>query len=506
MKALKGNPIARNGGNCGRLLYRSQFILGPDADGPDGWKGTGIGSGLRLYWHPDLDLHSISLGNKSIVLLGYILDPRKPLAGNRDILEDLMGAFGTCGELIKQTFEYGGRWIIIAGDGQGNTIFNDAAGLRQVFYSVTSSGVWCASQPGLLADILKAEMDPAAVDYVNSPGFKLNPEYRWPGYSSSYKEIKHLLPSHSLDLKTGARKRYWPDGRLDHVPLEKGLEKACSSLAGLMKSASERFNLALSMTSGLDSRVVLAASRDIRDKVEFMSLRQLDMPGNHADLIVPSRLIVRLGLKHETVKSRPYADPDFIRVFHKNVDFAHAVYANDAYAIMLRYRNDKVAVTGSVSEIARCLYRDQFKTFDRDEITAARLSGLQKMGDAEFAIAHFDEWLDGLADTYNLNILDIFEWEQGHGNWLAMCQLEFDTGWKDIFTPFNCRALLACMLSVPEEFRGPPDYKFFKKIILHFWPELLEAPINPHKKKKSLFSARSFLNNKIRKIHDFLCF
>lgn len=83
-------------------------------------------------------------------------------------------------------------------------------------------------------------------------------------------------------------------------------------------------------------------------------------------------------------------------------------------------------------------------------------------GKNQFAIKHFENWLLGLGGIYNFDVLDLFEWEQGHGTWLAMCQLEFDIAWKDIFTPFNCRSLLITMLSVKEKYRMPPKYELHK--------------------------------------------
>jgi hypothetical protein len=35
----------------------------------------------------------------------------------------------------------------------------------------------------------------------------------------------------------------------------------------------------------------------------------------------------------------------------------------------------------------------------------------------------YEDWLEGLGDMYGSKLLDLFEWEQGPGNWLAMTQL-----------------------------------------------------------------------------------
>jgi hypothetical protein len=57
--------------------------------------------------------------------------------------------------------------------------------------------------------------------------------------------------------------------------------------------------------------------------------------------------------------------------------------------------------------------------------------------------------------------------------------MEFDIAWHDIFTPFNCRELLVCMMSVDEKYRSSPDHMLFKILIEEMWPELMCEPINP---------------------------
>ena len=132
-------------------------------------------------------------------------------------------------------------------------------------------------------------------------------------------------------------------------------------------------------------------------------------------------------------------------------------------------------------------------------MTPQLLASLTEMGNDLFAIRSFEQWLKGIPDTFNYNPLDLLYWEQRCGNWLAMCQLEFDIAWKDIFTPFNCRELLVNMLAVEEKYRKPPKYEFYTEVMLQLWPEVLSAPINPHKKKSVSVLLMSFLKTQLRR-------
>jgi hypothetical protein len=467
-----------------QLLYRSQFILGPSfVDEFKSWKRIKINDSLHLTVHPALNTSQIThQDNKSIALLGFVVDPDNPHATNSDIINRLIQSFSVCDDLFEHTDKFGGRWILIVNDGQEIRSFNDVTGLRQIFYTDVhqTKDVWCGSQPDLIAKILNLQMDEEAVDFINWFQLK-NEEYWWPGDSSPYKEIKHLLPNHYLNLETGQCYRYWPNKGLDELSLDEAIEKIPRILSGLMQSASNRFDLVLALSSGLDSRLVLASCKEIRHKISFYSGTRPEVPKNHPDIEVPSRLLSKLDLKHDIIDHDVKLRNEFIEIFKSNVPFAHEIRRASAMQANLDYYNQsKVGVTGNVSEVGRCFYR---LPASDEQVTAPKLSSLTQMGDHPFAIRFFEEWLLGLGEIYNLNVLDLFYWEQRIGNWFAMNCLEFDIAWQDIFTPYNNRSLLIDLLSVDEKYRRPPKYKLYQKLIFSLWPEVLCEPINPHKRR-----------------------
>ena len=490
------------------LKYCNQFILGPQyCEKLTSWKKIKVDDSIHLMTHPNLSTHQVANGDRSLTLIGFILDPDNPANTNADIVNDLFLKLSDFGSFIENTSKYGGRWSLIANDGNQIRLFNDAVGLRQVFYTETShtQELWCASQPGLIAEVLSLKMAAEAVNFINSYEFRKNPEFRWPGNSTPYNEIKHLLPNHYLNLETGCCRRFWPAKPLSNLALHEAIDSAASTLQGLMKSASNRFDLALSVTAGLDSRVVLAASKPIRDSISFMTVRQIRMRDDHPDVTIAARLSSVLGLKHDVVRSSLIIDDEFIDIFKKNVPIPHYIYAPDAQAILNYCAHGKVAVTGSTSEVSRSSFRALINRPRDHKLTAQHFMRLQSMGTNKFARVHYEKWLLGLGNVYNLDILNLFEWELDDGNWLAMCQLEFDIAWKDIFSPFNCRRLITTLLSVKQQYMMPPKYELYRMLIKNMWPEVLNVPINPHKRKKTSMSSKlmSYARLKLgRSIHQ----
>jgi hypothetical protein len=471
-----------------RLLYRSQFVLGPRfVEGLEGWTKIRLGHGLCLAAHADLTVTQAHDAAREIILLGYMLDPFDPGATDADVVDRLLREEAGGADLLLFTARFGGRWILIVDDGSNVNLFHDASGLRQVFHTdVQRTGeVWCASQPGIVAEALGLEMNADAVALIESDTRPAR-EYRLPDDLSLFHGIKRLLPNHSLDLATGIPHRYWPLNPLEPLEFKIAVEKASAILVGLMDAASRRFPLAISMTGGRDSRLVLAASRRIVGKASFVTVAK---PGRSEDVETPARLLPRLGLEHTIIPWPSDVDEEFARIFRRNVPLAHEVYVPEAYAAYTYNELTKVAVTGSVAELVRPPRRlSRFGEDNDDAITAMRLSTNAHMGPTELSLATYNAWLATVPRLGTPSVLDLHRMEGA--NWLATTQTEFDTAWRDVFTPYNCRLLIQTMLAVNRNLRCGPRYRLTEALIRNLWPDVRREPFLNRTKPAPITPAR----------------
>ena len=464
----------------GRLQFRRQFFLGPEfiKDFP-AWIRIQVGAEHRLTVHPDLELYQATDKNKSITLLGFILDPNNPEAGNADIVEALIRKFDRCDDFWKYTGEFGGRWILIVNDGQDTILFQDAAGLRSLYYSQPSSlkQTYCASQSGLIAKTLNLTMDKEALGYINSREPYDYEVYWLPGDASMYADIKALLPNHYLNLRTGQSQRFWPDADVKGLSRQEAVAESSRLLHGLMLSARRRFNLALSLTAGWDSRVMLALSRDMIHDLYCFTLTYPHTE-NTRDVTIPAALLKKLGLKHSLIPYPKQVNAEYKHVYQTSIDAATTAYCADAQAMHDCYPNNRVCITGDVAEIFKCYYR--LAKPKGTDVSADDLAQLCGIGIHPFLIEAFERWLS-TAEPRNVHLLDLFCWEQIAGRKQALIRAQYDVA-HESFSPFNCRSLLVTMLSVDEEYRRPPEYKILTELMKQVWPEVLSVPINPPEK------------------------
>jgi hypothetical protein len=467
-----------------KLLFQRQFFLGrkfinvfPSCN------KVKVTESLFLTAHSELEITQTVKEDKSITLLGYILDPNNPKFKNSDIIENLIHKLDDSDDFLESIDEFGGRWILIVNDGEQLRLFHDAAGLRQVFYTDPSrfSDICCASRPSLIAEVLKLEMAKDALEFMNSCEFRNNRQHWWPGDSSPYNEIRLLLPNHYLDLQTGQPQRYWPNKNLEKMPLREAVAESSRIIRGLMQSARHRFKLAIAMTAGWDSRVLLAASKDMRGDIYYFTSVYWNTNIRSDDVTIPFRLLQKLGLKNNTIEYPERLNNKFKTIYNRNVIVAHDVYGFITQGLYENYPQDRVCVKGDVAEISKCHYRNPESR--KKEITPRRLSKLTEMGTNPFAMKYFEQWLAGTNNSYNINLLDLFCWEQTMGSWVAMIQSECDIV-QESFSPFNCRSLITTMLSVEEKYLRPPIRKLYKSLISNLWKEVLSEKINPQRVSK----------------------
>jgi len=464
--------------------YHNQFVLGPRFDdGMQGWEEVRLWDKFVLSAHPSLSIHTAGNNAFAVCLIGYILDPERPDAGSDDILQSIVENAAHGRDVFDTIETFGGRWVLIVHDAGAIKLLHDAAGLRQVYYSIDTlqGAVWCASQPGHIARIQDLEMDPEAVQFIQY--FKnREKEYWWPGQGSPYPSIHRLLPNHYLDLNNGEAVRFWPKKRREPCRIEKAIDIISKELTGMIQSAASRFDLAMGMSAGWDSRLMLAASRPVADRIRYYTINKTEFDKTHPDIDIPTKLLSRLRLSHDLIEPLEKASAEFSDLFTRHVPFAHEIRLARMYTNLNFYQRRKVGTTGNVSEVARCYYKRPDSS--SEPVTAEFLMKATK-AEHPFAKPQFAKWLETVDATFDYHVLDLFYWEQRIGSWFAHNCLEFDTAWSDVFIPFNSRRLLMDMLSVEERHRQGPSYTLYSRLIKKMWPDILCYPINPDTRPKS---------------------
>lgn len=466
----------RHNTSLDNLLYRRQFVLCnfPLLDLPE-WKSFSFGP-FYLNVHPDLETTITKGCNGDFLLLGFALNHHRPVANNQELMDEMAG---TCHN-IEDVFEYCrdlcGRYIIIFNFAGKTGLLNDLIGCRTVYYCFHQNSVLCASQPGTLARLIRIEEDPSSIvrAYVERDMFASG-EGCWIGDGTKYAGVKHLLPNHYLDFEEKKAVRYWPIATLEPVDIEDASRQSAEMLENTMLAATNRFQLSMAITSGWDSRCMLAATRNVHSKIFYYIQKYRGMTDSHPDIRVPRKLTRKLGIPYHIIECGDYQDEAFDITLERNVFLVH----NPAKKVLLRsfYQDfqGKVNASGNISDLCRTVYGIN----PIHEITD--LLELVYLSDSKYAAEAIKEWYvyaKSRCDTFGYNLRDLFFWEQVLGNWGSMFAAELDIA-IDEFYPFGTRRLVETILAVDGKLRPYHNSMVHRRIIELAWPELLAEPINP---------------------------
>lgn len=464
-------------------LFRRQFIISPyRIDRFEHWNRAQLPDGTFLTVHPDLSFNIVKNNDEFIVLLGYLLDPFNPYRKDKQIISDMLSACTGCSDLIKYLEPMGGRYVIVAKLKNTRIILNDPAGFRQLFYTIDPrNGYWAVSQPSLLAEILNLHIDKQIEsDLFGISLFAKGYEYWYPGILTAFNGVYRLVPNHYLDLSDFRQVRYWPSASIKEVKVEDCVEQSAEILRGLYWSIENRYQLAQAVTAGLDSRIVLAASRHLKGKIHYFTHTHRKLGYNGIDIVIPSKMLSELGIDHHVLIHSENMDPSFEKVYRRNVTtarFEHGINAFTLHRHFAELGREMVVINGVCGEITRNFYYlPKMVT-----VNGYSLCGLTGMKGSRLAFEQFENWLEqsrAVANSCGIPVLDLFYWEQRVGSWAAMSYSEYDIAFES-FSPLNCRILIQRMLGVKSQYRCAPDNYLQTELIRRMWPETLNFSINP---------------------------
>lgn len=457
------------------LHFRRQYLLTTrPLECPFSAKCTELVSKYLLYTHVDLPVTDLEKSGRRIVLLGDLFDFENHTNTNSDIIKELISL--DFPGLLRRLDRYTGRFVLFFAE-QGNiNIVHDPSAARKVYYAGVDGAFWCSSTPYLLASVLglKQSEDPEKRRFYESCEFTLLNNSNI-GNTTRYDEILQLMPNHYLDLQTGRTIRYWPYLKIESRPFCDVVDDAASILSGYMKAIGLRYNIMLPVTAGKDSRMLMAASRSFSDKVFYYINFEKRLNSKSYDILIPKKLCKSLGLDFHIVDPYQEVDEEFRKAYFHNNPFASEIYLPIIYNYHMQFP-EKVNLPGSFINIIE----DVWETGGR-KMSPQLLADLIHVGDYGYAKKYYSGWLadcEPLCRDFNINLLNLFYWEERMANWGTQLQTDKDIAQEE-FIPYNSRHLISISLAADLKYREKPYFRIFTEIIRKLWPETLSMAYNP---------------------------
>lgn len=426
------------------------------------FKKQELPSGWKLW--TDEATHTeiaVSKADNFVVIRGHWVDTADDATSDKTA-QQLLTAIETGGELAlhRRTAELGGRFVLIVKVGGKLWVYNDATGMRSVYYSLTATIV--ASHLHLLAEI-QAETP----TYLYKAALRAMDE-------TPYVGIRQILPNFRLNAVERSTERFFPFEKNRFVSFTS--QERFAHVEKIWRRVIEHYlkatnKLALSITGGLDSKLMLAMCRD--DSAHFDAYTYGMTKGNdsRSESLNFDITQVKSILPHVTLKSHTFLDittpepvpNDLNATISANTWGSHGRYLVPLYRELFT-TDGWHHLRGNGVEIVRRFWPNTATDLPR------LLKPLQNSEGPSIEKRAQELGYDKYQFGYDLT--DLLYWEVRMGKWHSEIINEQDAAFET-FLPMSVRDIIELLLAFPEKERenAAAIYELINRNnpILNFW-------------------------------------
>lgn len=439
-----------------RIRFRRQWLISSNRELPFAFKNSiPLSFGFSLHHHAELRLSHKRFGNGGVLVLGLAIDCSDPLAdvADRFTAENV----ASVDSVARLVVGLAGTYVVICYGEDGIHILTDPMGMMGVYYKGDVAASTPALLPGLERDV--------ELDRVFPFG---GPNEWYTGSLVPFRGVSYLLANHYLELRSGVRRRFWPTKDFDSIDPEVGLDALATQLQAMVSGAVHRGNVVASLSGGKDSRTVLAASREFKDRIEYFTLFGGEF--DPLDKERATKMAENEGLHHSLVRFTP-PEPWLVRLYD---EMTAGMVCGSARLVVESIRSNLASSTyihmnGAAGEICSPFY---WHTKNPKSVKMHAL--LRKHGSKpERIVESLREWLSSVEGLRPTSIYNLMFAEQIEGRWQGAGETASNIFYES-FSPFCNREIVSIISGMPNELVYEDGIR--KALIAKMWPSLLDIP------------------------------
>ncbi|WP_271399223.1 hypothetical protein [Salinicoccus roseus] len=460
-----------------REFQRKPFIISKAAleQTEDWFENSEPLSAAHFYYDDKTEIVTYDYEGISLILVGYILDIEDGTKAAEEILAELCQLYNHEEKTpFHEKLDFlNGRYILLADDGRDTRLYTDATCMRPVFY--WNNEIF-GSHEALVRSVVNAEKE-IELD---------RKKYGMNGFLdyTSTEEVFKMNPNLYYSAEDATFTRYYP--REEAVTLT--TDEVVTNTIDYFKPQVEWLALNYgtiyqSLTGGYDSKVSLAITKPIMDRIEYFTYmidleNEPDSPYSRIyrmDKDLVDRIVYNLNLRHQYYFFNDYSTPkEYEKKIGRNVSSFHSYVLS--YLTYKKFEKNQIHVKSTIYEIAKLPFNKEYDYSQEKDIhlrVVGRWAPKPLKGEAEKIEEMYDDFYER-ADfetvrTKGYNIPTMLYWEARMGNWHSNITQETDNV-VETFIFVNNRHMLNQFLYLDTEAKEKRDY--FDKVIAKFWPIL----------------------------------
>lgn len=226
----------------------------------------------------------------------------------------------------------------------------------------------------------------------------------------------------------------------------------------------------LNLSGGNDSRMTLAACRNVRDRLETQTFVS---PGDREGAMA-ARVAGAAGIAHRKIPLTTSSHQSIEDWLNRT---GYTIFENVARMTDCVVENDRglQQIGGTCAELSRATTWDA-EDLGHKTLPVERLLYMIRIPDVPRVHAAAERWLAGLPSSCDrVFALDLAKIEQIHSNWASSSIYGHMLDRPTIY-PFVGVGIYESILGLPNDYRLRNG--FFRDFVSLLWPELLHAPVN----------------------------
>lgn len=371
-------------------------------------------------------------------------------------------------DLIEFEKSLGGKYVIFYRLGDEYFALGDATCSIPIFYN--TEGEFCCS--GNLHTIVdyRGYKESEELSEIRNSG---DISQAMPFDITQYREVLQILPNHFLSFNKRKAIRFVNFNKLQpEITADEAAERTSGMIDVLSDYYKNRFNIYCPITSGRDSRVVLAFLADKNYPVRCYTIRHPEHNENAQDLVIPKTICEKMEYPYEQI-----CDIEVSEDLRKEAD---SLLGKNNYSprtlriantIKQHYGNGAVINGDIIGQVGKCsLHRDIPSCFATPGYFRCKLHNYSKAAKEQLKL-----WIaDVRKSSETVNLFDLFSIEQRLGRWAAQGNLIYNSIGQVYLNIFNSRSIIYPWTLVSRKNRKNSDIHI--KLIQKKLPNLMAVP------------------------------
>lgn len=370
------------------------------------------------------------------------------LSGESERLADkIVETCASFEDVVAYEKQLGGKYLLLFKTGEQYYIQGDATCSVPVFYN-TEGAFMCADN---FYSIVKAKgycADPEFSEIRKSSDISQAMPYD----ITPYREIKQLLPNHYLNINQQAAVRFInAKEKQKEISIEGATKLAAPMIENLLCYYQKQYKIYCPITSGRDSRVVLAFLMKSKEPFSCYTIKLAHHTENSQDITVPAELCKKVNIDYSLVEN--IIVPDAI-VNEMDRRLGEGNYSKETLQIantIQKYFGDRAVINGDIiGQVGKCsLHRDIPTVFATPAYFRCKLHNYSKGAKVQLR-----EWIKEIKNSgEKVNLFDLFSIENRMGCWAGQENLIYNTLGQAYLNIFNSRSIIYLWTAVARKER-----------------------------------------------------